>query len=143
MTVSWILKEKGRHVVAALPDTSLAEIVKSLARNRIGAVVITDADHRIAGIISERDIVGLLAENGPAILSRPVSEVMTKPVLTCSDHHSVDWVMGEMSKNRFRHMPVVDKGRLTGIISIGDVVKFKLAMAEAEADQMRQYIATG
>lgn len=143
MTVGWILRQKGRHVVSALPDTPLGDVLKSLAKNRIGAVVITDSNHKIVGIISERDVVRILAEDGSSALTRKAADVMTRTVVTCTDHHSVDWVMGEMTANRFRHMPVVEMGRLSGIVSIGDVVKYKLAMAEAEADQMRQYIATG
>lgn len=143
MTVGWILKEKGKNVVSALPETPLDSVIKLLAQHRIGALVITDARHAILGIVSERDIVKIIAQEGPKALDKPVSEFMTKTVVTCGEHHSIDWVMNEMTVNRFRHIPVVDQGRLSGIISIGDVVKFKIAMTEAEADQMRQYIATG
>src|SRR5579883_1127122 len=139
MTVAWIMKEKGRAVFSVLPKTPLNDAVTLLARNRIGAVVVCDEQHRIRGIISERDIVRIIATQGSAALNDSVAEHMTHPVQTCSDHHSIDWVMTEMTSNRFRHMPVVDQGRLVGIISIGDVVKHKLAMAEAETEQMRQY----
>jgi CBS domain-containing protein len=143
MTVGWILREKGRHVVSTLPETPLAEVIRLLAEHRIGAIVVTDAGHKIMGIISERDIVRSLAEEGASILSRRVADAMTRTVSTCTDHHSVDWVMGEMTAGRFRHMPVTDRGCLAGLVSIGDVVKYKLALAEAEAAYMREYIAAG
>jgi CBS domain-containing protein len=143
MTVAWILKEKGRNVVSALPSASLNEIVTMLAQNRIGAVVIADELRQVLGIISERDIVRILATQGPAALSEPVSEHMTHPVITCSEHHSIDWLMEEMTARRFRHIPVADQGRLAGIVSIGDVVKHRIARAESEAAQMRQYFVAG
>lgn len=142
MTVGWILRDKGRHVESAPPETSLCEIIHILAARRIGAVVIADASRRVKGIISERDIVRILSEAGSEALRRPVSEFMTKTVVTCTEHQSIDWVMGEMTAGRFRHLPVIEGGTLTGIVSIGDVVKYKLAMAEEEAAQMRQYIAS-
>jgi CBS domain-containing protein len=143
MTVAWILKEKGRNVVSALSNASVEEIITLLAKNRIGAVVIVDEAHRVLGIISERDIVRILATQGSAGMSEPVGEHMTRPVVTCSEHHSIDWLMEQMTSRRFRHMPVTEKDRLAGIVSIGDVVKFKVALAESEAAQMRQYFAAG
>lgn len=143
MTVGWILRDKGRGVVTALPDTPLLDVIKLLSDKKIGAIVVVDGARKIQGIISERDVVTTLAEKGAAALDMPVSAFMTRSVVTCSEHHSVDWAMGEMTAHRFRHIPVVDRGGLNGIISIGDVVKYKLAMAEAEAAQMREYIATG
>ncbi|MGA7326457.1 MAG: CBS domain-containing protein [Rhodomicrobium sp.] len=143
MTVAWILKDKGRNVVSALPSVTLNEIVTLLASNRIGAVVIADELHRVLGIISERDIVRILATQGPAALDEPAGEHMTRSVVTCSEQNSIDWLMEEMTSRRFRHLPVTDQGRLAGIVSIGDVVKFKLALAESEAAQMRQYFVAG
>ncbi len=143
MTVAWILKDKGRNVLSVLPTTSVNEAISILAKYRIGAVVVADEQYRVLGIMSERDIVRLLASAGPDALNGLVADHMTKPVVTCTEHHSIDWVMGEMTTNRFRHLPVTDQGRLTGIVSIGDVVKFKLAMAEFEAQQMRQYFVAG
>ena len=143
MTVAWILKEKGRNVVSAHASASVEEIITLLAKNRIGAVVIADEVHRVLGIISERDIVRILATQGVAAMNEPVGEHMTRPVVTCSEHHSIDWLMEQMTSRRFRHMPVTEKDRLAGIISIGDVVKFKVALAESEAAQMRQYFAAG
>ncbi len=143
MTVAWILKEKGRNVVSALPSASVNEIVTMLAQNRIGAVVIADEPRQVLGIISERDIVRILATQGPVALSEPASEHMTHPVITCSEHHSIDWLMEEMTARRFRHIPVAEQGRLAGIVSIGDVVKHRIARAESEAAQMRQYFVAG
>jgi CBS domain-containing protein len=143
MTVAWILKDKGRNVLSVLPGTSVNEAVTVLAKNRIGAVVVADEQHRVVGIVSERDIVRILATQGAAALEEPVSEHMTRPVVTCSEHHSIDWLMEEMTSRRFRHLPVTDQGRLAGIVSIGDVVKIKLALAESEAAQMRQYFVAG
>lgn len=143
MTVAWILKEKGRNVLSVLPSTLLSEAVTILAKNRIGAVVVVDEQHRVLGIVSERDIVRILATQGAAALDERVGEHMTKPVITCSEHHSIDWLMEQMTSRRFRHLPVADQGRLTGIVSIGDVVKIKLALAESEAAQMRQYFVAG
>jgi CBS domain-containing protein len=143
MTIAWILKEKGRSVVTALPIASIEEVVDLLAKHRIGAIVIVDEMHRALGIISERDIVRLFATHGAHVLSETVAKHMTRPVVTCSEHQSIDWVMEQMTSRRFRHMPVTEKDRLAGLISIGDVVKFKVALAESEAQQMRQYIAAG
>ena len=143
MTVAWILRDKGRHVVSVLPGTPVNEAIALLEKSRIGAVVVVDEWYRVIGILSERDIVRLLATRGVGALSEPVSHHMTHPVSTCSEHHSIDWVMNEMTNHRFRHIPVTDNERLVGIVSIGDVVKLKLALEEAEAVQMRQYFSAG
>lgn len=143
MSVEWILKEKGRSVVSVLPNQTLSEVITILAKHRIGAVVVVNDEMQILGILSERDIVRILSHNAPSVLDAPVGEHMTAPVVTCSGDHTIDWVMNEMTTNRFRHMPVVKDGKLNGIVSIGDVVKYKLAMAEAEAAQMRQYFVAG
>ncbi|MGO9545070.1 MAG: CBS domain-containing protein [Rhodomicrobium sp.] len=143
MTVAWILKEKGRNVISTLPATSVNEVITILAKQRIGAVVVADERHHVIGIISERDIVRILATQGTAALDESVGEHMTHPVVTCTEHHSIDWLMEEMTARRFRHMPVSEHGRLAGIVSIGDVVKFKIARAESEAQQMRQYFVAG
>jgi CBS domain-containing protein len=143
MTVAWILRDKGRHVVSVLSGTPVTEAIGHLEKNRIGAVVVVDEQHRVLGILSERDIVRILATRGVSALGEPVSQHMTHPVSTCSEHHSIDWVMNEMTNHRFRHIPITDDGRLAGIVSIGDVVKLKLALAESEAAQMRQYFSAG
>jgi CBS domain-containing protein len=143
MTVAWILKEKGRNVVSALPGATINEIITLLAKNRIGALVVTDELHQVLGIISERDVVRIIATQGAAALEEPVGEHMSRPVVTCEEHHSLDWLMEQMTSRRFRHLPVADQNRLVGIVSIGDVVKLKVAMVESEAAQMRQYFAAG
>lgn len=143
MTVSQILKDKGRAVATAPVDTPLQEIVQQLARKKIGALVIIDDAGAVSGIISERDIIRVLAEKGPGVMNEPVSDHMTKPVYTCAEHHSTCDILERMTRHRFRHMPVVENGRLTGIVSIGDIVKQRIAEAELEALSMRAYIATG
>jgi CBS domain-containing protein len=143
MNVARILKDKGRNVVTALPDTKISEIVRTLGANRIGALVVCDADKHVVGIVSERDIVRILALHGPAVMELPVSQHMTKEVVTCTERDTVEWLMEEMTTHRFRHVPVVEGGKLIGIVSIGDVVKLRLAAAELEASSMRDYIKTG
>jgi CBS domain-containing protein len=106
-------------------------------------VVACDAEQRVQGIVSERDIVRVLAENGPAAFQDAIEGCMTADVKTCTLNDTVEWLMEAMTKQRFRHMPVVENGRLIGIVSIGDVVKQRIAIAEMEASSMRQYIATG
>jgi CBS domain-containing protein len=142
MNVARILKDKGRDVTTISPATSVRDVIATLADNKIGAAVICE-DLRVAGIISERDIVRILARNGPAVLDEPVSKFMTREVMTCGERDTVSWLMEEMTSRRFRHMPVVEAGRLIGIVSIGDVVKQRIALAELEAASMREYITTG
>jgi CBS domain-containing protein len=143
MNVARILKDKGRDVTTILPAIKIKDAISVLAEKKIGAAVICDSDLRVAGIISERDIVRILAANGPAVLDEPVSKFMTKEVMTCVERDTVSWLMEEMTSRRFRHMPVVEGGRLIGIVSIGDVVKQRMALVELEAASMREYIATG
>lgn len=143
MNVARILKDKGRDVTTLPPATKIKDVIGVLAEKRIGAAIVCDADLRVAGIISERDIVRILAANGPTVLDEPVAKFMTKEVMTCVEHDTVNWLMEAMTSRRFRHMPVVEGGRLTGIVSIGDVVKQRIALAELEAASMREYIATG
>jgi CBS domain-containing protein len=143
MSVARILKDKGRAVVTALPNTPMQEIVRHLVSKGIGALVVCEKDGHIVGIISERDIVRVLAVNGAAMLEQPVSAHMTKDVVTCTERDTVNRLMEEMTSHRFRHLPVVDGGKLVGIVSIGDVVKLRLAVVEMEAASMRDYIKTG
>ena len=142
MTVSIILAGKGRDVVTIEPSASLAEAIKVLADKRIGAALILGADHRIAGIISERDIVRALAERGAAVLGEPVSQTMTRKVETCNENETVVTIMERMTAGKFRHMPVVDQGRLVGVVSIGDIVKHRVHEMERESVAMRDYIMT-
>jgi CBS domain-containing protein len=142
MTVSIILAGKGRDVVTIEPSASLAEAVRVLAEKRIGAALILGADRRIAGIISERDIVRALAERGAAVLVEPVSQTMTRKVETCNESETVVTIMERMTAGKFRHMPVVDQGRLVGVVSIGDIVKHRVHEMERESVAMRDYIMT-
>ncbi|RIK88448.1 MAG: inosine-5-monophosphate dehydrogenase [Hyphomicrobiales bacterium] len=142
MTVKSILDAKGRDVVTLGPDATLAEAAGLLAEKRIGAVVVTDGDARILGILSERDIVRVIGQSGAAALDMRVSGVMTGKVTTCRETHTVNHVMEVMTRGRFRHLPVEKNGRLDGIVSIGDVVKRRIEEALREADQIREYIAT-
>lgn len=142
MIVKQILDAKGNDVATASPTASIASIVEMLAKRRIGAVVITGADERIVGIASERDVVRALASEGPAALDKPVSTIMTRTVATCTQDASISDLMRQMTDGKFRHLPVVVAGKLVGIISIGDVVKYRLSELEHEANAMRDYIAT-
>ena len=141
MTVAAILADKGRDVLTIAAANTLGDAVAILAKRRVGALVVVEDGDRIIGIVSERDIVRAIA-GGAAALDQPVSSVMTKNVMTCSDGETIDSVMSRMTKGRFRHLPVAENGRLTGIISIGDVVKARIEQVEREAEEMRAYIAT-
>ncbi|GGE83838.1 CBS domain-containing protein [Stappia taiwanensis] len=141
MTVASILNEKGREVTTEQPATPLREICAILCTRRIGAIVITDDKDRIVGIISERDVVRAVSKDGVEALDKPVSAYMTKNVETCEGQETVNSVMARMTGGRFRHVPVVQDGRLAGLVSIGDVVKHRIAQIEREAEDMRNYIA--
>jgi CBS domain-containing protein len=142
MTVGIILAAKGREVVTIEPGANLAEAARLLAGKRIGAALILGADDRIVGIISERDVVRALAEGGAAALNEPVSRTMTRKVETCTESETVASIMERMTAGKFRHMPVVEKGRLVGVVSIGDIVKHRLQEMERESVAMRDYIMT-
>jgi len=140
MSVSSILGQKGRRVITGRAEQTLSDICELLATNKIGAVVLTDADMRIEGIISERDIVRAVAQEGPGVLAAPASGQMSRNVMTASESDTVDVILGRMSEGRFRHMPVVRDGKLIGVVSIGDIVKRKIEHAEREAEELRRYI---
>lgn len=142
MSVKAILDAKGRDVVTIDPAMSLEEAARLLGERRIGAVVVTTAGDKIAGILSERDIVRQIGVRGQVALSEPVSSAMTSKVKTCQEGHTVTQVMEIMTRGRFRHLPVEREGRLAGIVSIGDVVKQRIEDVEREANEIRQYIAT-
>ena len=142
MTVATILAAKGHDVVTIEPSASLAAAARLLAEKRIGAVLILGADRRIAGILSERDIVRVIAERGADVLNEPVSVAMTRKVSTCNETELVSKVMERMSEGKFRHMPVVDQGQPVGMISIGDVVKHRLQAMEQDSVAMHDYILT-
>jgi CBS domain-containing protein len=143
MQVASILANKGRSVVTARPGTSVPEIAQLLKSKKIGAAVVVDDGGHVIGIISERDLVHGLARHGARLLDMHVGELMTRDVVTCGGDLAIDEVMKEMTNSRIRHLPVVEGGRLAGIISIGDVVKNRLDELEDEANQLKRYIATG
>ncbi|MBN8916714.1 CBS domain-containing protein [Xanthobacter sp. YC-JY1] len=140
MSVTVILSRKGNDIVTLSPDATLGDAVASLARNRIGAIVVTDANMGVEGIISERDVVRLIGERGVDVLSEPLAGLMTKAVVTCAPDETVPQIMERMTRGRFRHVPVVAGGKLVGIISIGDVVKYRVEEMERESAQLRDYI---
>jgi CBS domain-containing protein len=142
MTVRAILSHKGRDVVTIAPTATLSEAVKLLSERRIGAVIVTGADSRVAGILSERDIVRVIGERGHAALEENVGAVMTRKVITCTETDTIASIMERMTAGKFRHLPVVDQGRLAGVISIGDVVKMRVHEIEHETEALREYIAT-
>jgi len=139
MTVSRILALKGRDVATIAPHRSVADAVTLLAARRIGAVIVGGDDGAVLGILSERDIVRALAAGADA-LQHPVSRYMTAEVVTCAPDMLIVDVMEEMTAGRFRHMPVMEGGRLAGIVSIGDVVKHRLDEMQHETQALRQYI---
>ena len=141
MTVKQILDQKGRDVVTVSPDMGTGEAVRFLADNKIGAVVVTGAGGKIAGILSERDIVRAVASIGGDALGKPISSIMTSKVTTCGEDHTVNQVMELMTNGRFRHLPVEKDGTLIGIISIGDVVRRRIEDVEREAEEIKAYIA--
>ncbi len=143
MKVAAVLKSKGRAVATAHIETPLEDIATQLAHRKIGAIVIVDDKERLVGIVSERDLVRAVAENGAIILNQPVSRAMTRNVTTCHENHTIDELMAIMTKGRFRHVPVVENEAIVGIISIGDVVKHHIAEVEMEVTAMKDYLATG
>ena len=144
MKVKDILAHKGRSVLTVRPDTSVVTLVHRLALERVGALVVSEDGVYVAGIVSERDVVGVLAERGVEALepSLHVDDIMTRHVHTCTPEDSIKEVMGVMTRSRIRHLPVIEGGRLAGIVSIGDVVKNRLEEVELEANVLREaYIA--
>ncbi|WP_127092106.1 CBS domain-containing protein [Aquabacter cavernae] len=142
MTVRQLLQKKSGSLVTISPDAPLTEAVSSLAGHRIGAIVAVSPTGRLEGILSERDVVRILAEKGTDILSSPVSSVMTRAVVTCTPDETVPVIMERMTRGRFRHVPVVENDRMIGIISIGDVVKHRVEEMERESAELRDYIMT-
>jgi CBS domain-containing protein len=140
MTVSTIIAAKGRDVFTAQPGLTLHEVAQVLAEKRIGAVIVTGPDGSIKGILSERDLVRAFAKSGADALQEPASMHMTTKVISCQESDMITDVMEIMTKGRFRHVPVVRDGKLAGMISIGDVVKQRIAETEAESQSLRDYI---
>ncbi len=141
MAVSHILGVKGRNVFTVRPNDTVEAVAKLLGEKRIGAVVVTDMAGHISGIVSERDVVRHIALEGAGVLHKLASTIMTKNVLTCQDGDSEQELMALMTSKRIRHLPVVRDGKLNGMISIGDVVKFRIEAIEREAEEMKAYIA--
>jgi CBS domain-containing protein len=141
MSVARILAAKGRHVVTTQPHRTLREVAGLLTDHGIGAVVVANEDGGVLGIISERDIVRAVAEGANA-LEDQVSRHMTPNVVTVRESDSIDSIMDTMTTGRFRHAPVIEQGRLCGIVSIGDVVKHRVAAIETEKEALREYIAS-
>lgn len=142
MTVKAILAAKGGDVVTIEPTASVGAAARLLAERKIGALVVTGADRRVVGIASERDIVGAVAAGSVSALEQPLSEVMTRRVTTCSPTDTISTIMERMTQGKFRHLPVIEQGRLAGIVSIGDVVKHRLEEMEREQSALRDYIQT-
>lgn len=142
MTVRQVLAEKGGDVVTIGPDSTLADAAVLLAARKIGAVVVSHDGARVAGILSERDIIRALSKKSDGALKDQVAAHMTAEVVTCSPDADMAHLMRVMTLGKFRHVPVIDGGRLVGIVSIGDVVKRRLAEIEAEHEALREYIAT-
>ena len=142
MTVKAILARKGSAVVTIAPSASLAEAAKLLSTHRIGAVIVTDPDTRVIGVLSERDIVLALSDRGAPALDLRVEQTMTRRVVTAGEADTVGEIMERMTAGKFRHIPVVENDRLVGVVSIGDVVKHRLEEVERETNAMRDYILT-
>jgi CBS domain-containing protein len=139
MTIARLIESHSGEVWSCAPDASVREAVAMLAERRIGALPVVSGD-AVAGIFSERDAVRQLAEHGPAFLDKTVGEVMTSPAITVRRDTAVMEALGLMTRRRFRHLPVVEDGRMVGFVSIGDLVKYRIELIEAEAEAMRSYI---
>ena len=142
MTIGAILAQKGRSVTTIQPNRTLRDLVDILAAKHIGAVIIADADGSMLGIISERDVVRAISKHGCDALDDLVTDYMTKDGVTTTDAESVISAVQKMSKGRFRHMPVLADGRIAGLVSTGDAVKYRLEQMEQEQSALREYIAT-
>src|SRR5713101_4925938 len=141
MTVRAILDTKGHQIECVEPDARLSSAIKTLAERKIGAVLVM-SQGRIEGILSERDIVRMLGERGAAVLDEPVSAVMTRKVISCKQADTVSAIMEMMTLGKFRHLPVVEDGKVVGLISIGDIVKWRVREFEMEQEALREYIKT-
>ena len=140
MSVRQILKAKGHNVVTVRQDITIRDVVATLSRERIGVVVVSDDGKAVAGILSERDIIKGLAEKGSKLLDMVARDLMTRSFTPAKIDMSALHVLDTMTQGRFRHMPVIDDGKLVGLVSIGDAVKARLDMLELEAESMKEYI---
>ncbi|MEM7141851.1 MAG: CBS domain-containing protein [Actinomycetota bacterium] len=141
MLISEVLRKKGAAVATVPPATTIAAVVETLAQYGVGALVVSEDGRSVDGIISERDVVRALAEDGAATLERAAVDLMTAEVVTCSENATVEQLMAEMTARRFRHVPVVEDGRLVGIVSIGDVVNARVHNLELATERLTNYIS--
>lgn len=143
MKLQMILQDKGQRVVTLRDEDDLQQAAEILDQNRIGAAVALDRHGKVAGVLSERDIVRRVAEQGADALRMSISEAMTRDVITATPNDSIDEGLELMTDRRIRHLPIVSEGELIGIVSIGDLVKHKISVTEAEAEALKQYIHAG
>ncbi|KAA0593988.1 CBS domain-containing protein [Azospirillum lipoferum] len=141
MHVAAVLKRKGSRIVSAAPDDSVAAVTRLLTEHRIGAVLVMGDDGHPVGILSERDVVRAVARDGAAALDRPAADLMTRELITAAPDDTVADMMAVMTERRIRHVPIVESGRVVGVISIGDVVKARIDDAELEVESLRGYVA--
>ena len=142
MRIADVLKSKGAGVLTVAPDTLVSDLLAGLVTRNVGAMVVLGGDG-LVGIVSERDVVRMLHEYGAAALGRPVADIMTSQVITCSPDDTVDALSGIMTTNRVRHVPVMENGQLAGIVSIGDVVKTRMEALQADREALEAYITQG
>jgi CBS domain-containing protein len=142
MLLSELIKSKGSDTFRVSQQASVADAVQLLTEKNIGALLVDDVDGKLVGIISERDIVRGMSPRGADLINIPVSDLMTREIISCSPSDTVHKAMGIMAEKRFRHLPIFEGEELCGVISIGDLVKFRIMEVEAEAEALRQYIAT-
>ena len=141
MRVSEVLRRKGATVITITPDRDVRELLGLLAEHGIGAVVVSEDGVGVAGIVSERDVVRRIHLYGEEVLEGPVAAIMTTDVETCAPPDELEQLMAVMTEHRIRHLPVLEEGRLVGLVSIGDVVKHRISEVQAERDQLSDYIA--
>ncbi|OYW80052.1 MAG: inosine-5-monophosphate dehydrogenase [Asticcacaulis sp. 32-58-5] len=143
MLINQLLNTKGHQVFTVSPDETVSAIAALLYARRVGAFIVADKIGRVVGIVSERDVIRALAQIGPEALSRSVSDIMTADVISATPCESVEVLLERMTDRRIRHLPVMDGAKLVGIVSIGDLVKARISVAEAEAQGLKAYIAAG
>lgn len=143
MSVAQILKGKGKEIYSVSESQTVMTALQVMTEYKIGVVLVKDKDGKLAGVASERDVARNLPTKGGALLEEAVSSIMTKDVITCQPKDSIEAMMSLMTSNKIRHLPVMDEGQLVGLISIGDVVKQRIAETELEAESLKAYISAG
>lgn len=141
MFVRQILGSKGDNIVSIGPTARVMDVAALMRKKRVGAVLVLNEDKRLLGIVSERDVAHGLAKHGTALLDMTADRIMTREVVTCSPDDGIAVLMREMTRGRFRHLPVVDEGKMVGVVSIGDIVKYRLEELESESTLLQDYIA--